>query len=314
MSALQLDDAGRDAVEKIAVVRDEETRAGVAREEVFEPLDAAGVEMVRRFVEDEKIGPREQRAAQRDAAFFSAGKCPDDPLGIGRVQIRDKAAGATVEIPSVEVFDLREKLRAARTVGRCGFVLGDAVEDELGTGKNVSLYCLRVVEIEDLRQVAGDEVAPPREFPAIRLQRTRGDAEERGFPTAIATHEPDALALANGERGAVEHGRRAVAHHEFAGADDGVESGYRHWKKGTRTSHRNAPHANRNRCGERKERSFSNPARPLASSRTRRDGRCADGRVGGWETTVPWADTGAARSRLFAPVALEARAENGEAE
>ena len=79
LPALQLDDARGDTIEKIAVVRDEEARAGVAREKVFEPLDAAGVEMVRRFVEDEKIGPCEQCATQRNAPLFPAGKRADDP-------------------------------------------------------------------------------------------------------------------------------------------------------------------------------------------------------------------------------------------
>ena len=84
-AARQLDDARGDAIEEIAVVRDEEARAGVAREEVLEPLDALGVEMVGRLVEDEEIRPREQRAAERDAPLFAAAERADD-AGRGRAR------------------------------------------------------------------------------------------------------------------------------------------------------------------------------------------------------------------------------------
>src|SRR6476660_6477865 len=74
LSAQQLDDPRRYPIEKVAIVCDEQTGAGITREKVLQPLDRAGVEMVCRFVENQKIRTCEKRPAKRDATFFSAGK------------------------------------------------------------------------------------------------------------------------------------------------------------------------------------------------------------------------------------------------
>src|SRR5438874_8386728 len=72
LAARQLDDPRRHPIEKIAIVCDEQTGAGVTREKVLQPFDRAGIEMVGRFVENQKIRTREKRSAKRDTAFFSA--------------------------------------------------------------------------------------------------------------------------------------------------------------------------------------------------------------------------------------------------
>ena len=64
--------------------------------------------MVRRLVEDQKIGTREQRAAKRDAPLFAAGKTGHDPFRLRRMKIRDQAFDPMLEIPAVEVPDLVE--------------------------------------------------------------------------------------------------------------------------------------------------------------------------------------------------------------
>src|SRR6266481_2500905 len=73
-AARQLDDLRRYPIEKIAIVCDEQTGAGITREKVLQPFNRAGVEMIGRFVENQKIGTREKRMAKRDAAFFPAGE------------------------------------------------------------------------------------------------------------------------------------------------------------------------------------------------------------------------------------------------
>ena len=44
---------------------------------MFEPLDALGVEVVGRFVEQEQVVALQERLAQRDAAAFAAGELLD---------------------------------------------------------------------------------------------------------------------------------------------------------------------------------------------------------------------------------------------
>ena len=81
-------------------MRDEEARAGIAREEILQPLDALGVEMVGRLVEDQEIRPREQRAAERDAPLLAAAERADEAVERGRVQIRGEALDAADRAPS----------------------------------------------------------------------------------------------------------------------------------------------------------------------------------------------------------------------
>ena len=110
---------------------DEETGAGITREKILQPLDRAGIEMVGRLVENEKIGTREQSAAKRDAAFFSAAERADDAIGFRRVQIRDERLDAVFQIPTVVVIDLVEQGGAERAVARDAFVFREEIEDPL---------------------------------------------------------------------------------------------------------------------------------------------------------------------------------------
>ena len=73
-AARELHDARRDAVQEIAVVRDEKARAGVAAQEGLQPGDALGIQVVGRLVEDQEIRLLDKRAAERDAPLFAAGE------------------------------------------------------------------------------------------------------------------------------------------------------------------------------------------------------------------------------------------------
>ena len=90
-----------------------------------------------------------------------------------------------------------------------------------GAVVNVLLDRLRCVEHEVLRQVAYDQLASPRDIAAVRRLQPGQDAQKRRLPAAIASHQPDALALVDGERRAVEHHALIVAHGEFGGGEEG---------------------------------------------------------------------------------------------
>ena len=115
--------------------------------------------MVGRLVEDEQIRPGEQRAGQRDAAFFPAGQAAREALGVGRVEVGDERLDAVPDIPAVEVVDVREQFVGAGVVGGAGLVFGDEVEHLLRAGQDVLVDGAGVVELEILRQIAGDEFA-----------------------------------------------------------------------------------------------------------------------------------------------------------
>ena len=60
-----------DIVEEIAVMGDEHDRAFELAQRMFEPGDGFGVEMVRRFVEQENIRFLKKQAAKRNAALLA---------------------------------------------------------------------------------------------------------------------------------------------------------------------------------------------------------------------------------------------------
>ena len=72
-----------DAVHELAVVRRHEQRARQRLEEGLEPDDRLDVEMVRRLVHQQDVGPAEQHARHRDAHLPAARERADvavDPL------------------------------------------------------------------------------------------------------------------------------------------------------------------------------------------------------------------------------------------
>ena len=70
--AVQLENPAGDVVEEVAIVRDGDDRSLVLVQEVLEPGDRLGVEMVGRLVEQQQVGRLQQQAAQRDAAPLAA--------------------------------------------------------------------------------------------------------------------------------------------------------------------------------------------------------------------------------------------------
>ena len=61
-------------VEKFAVVRDQQQRAGIALEPVFEPEHGVEIEVVGRLVEQQQVGAAHQRLGQIQAHAPAAGE------------------------------------------------------------------------------------------------------------------------------------------------------------------------------------------------------------------------------------------------
>src|SRR5262249_46347637 len=60
-----------DAIEKIAIMADQQNSAGVVGEHLLQHVEGFKVEIVGRLVEDEHIGGPRQRARQHEAASFA---------------------------------------------------------------------------------------------------------------------------------------------------------------------------------------------------------------------------------------------------
>jgi len=76
-AAVELEDPLGSVVEEVAVVRDRDDGSGESLEELLQPFDALGIEMIRRLVEQQHVGFREEQAAERDAPFLAARERPN---------------------------------------------------------------------------------------------------------------------------------------------------------------------------------------------------------------------------------------------
>ena len=104
-AAIELEDPAGDVVEEVAVVRDRDDRARVLLQEVLEPGDRLGVEVVRRLVEEQQVGRLQQQPAQRDAAALAAGQRRH--VGVGRRQAQrvHRVLELRVEVPGAGGLD-----------------------------------------------------------------------------------------------------------------------------------------------------------------------------------------------------------------
>ena len=106
MTAVDLADPLGNVIQEVAVVRNGKHRALVVVQEVLEPQDRLGVQVVRGLVEQQQVGSLEQQLAQGHAAALAAGKHVDRHVGIGQLQGVHGLAELGIDIPAVGGVDL----------------------------------------------------------------------------------------------------------------------------------------------------------------------------------------------------------------
>ena len=219
----QFDRAVGDVVQKGAVVRNEQHRAVVIPEILFEPLNRLDVEVVRRFVQQEDRGPPEQQLRQLDTHAPAARE-----LARGAPEIRPFEPEAQQRLLDVRVAGLAAEdmivvLRVVQTVQEL-FVFGAFVVGALGDlarqGLDLGLEPQHLLEglggllrerrgvrhAHRLRQVSDRAVAVERHGARRGLLFARDDAQERGFARSVLAHQSDAVLRVDQQRNIVEKG------------------------------------------------------------------------------------------------------------
>ena len=105
-AAVELEDPAGDVVEEVPVVRDRDDGALVVGEEALEPEHRFGVEVVRRLVEQQQVGRREEQPAERDAPALAAGERRTSRSPSGQPQRVHRVVELGVELPRVAAVDL----------------------------------------------------------------------------------------------------------------------------------------------------------------------------------------------------------------
>ena len=214
LAGFEMQDPVDRVVEQIAVMADDDHRARVARDVLLEPKRRLEVEIVGGLVEQQQIGLGEQHRGERHAHAPAAGEFRASAalLGMGETQAGEDFGGA-------------RRRRMGPDIGEPGLDLGDAVGIVLGLGLGQQSRALGVGLEHDIEQAFGairrllGEAADAgaqwkRDLAVLGRELAADDAEQRGLPRAVAADEPDAGAVRNPCRCAVDQQPAGQAHRE----------------------------------------------------------------------------------------------------
>ncbi len=149
---------GRDAVQKSGVMADDQNGQRGFEQELFEPGLRSLVQVVRRLVEHEHIGIREQQVRQRDAHPVAAGERFD-----GAVEVRLREA--------------QSRQDALGFMFRILVAMG-GIQDRL-PGE----------DFQFLREISDPQAGALSDCALIRRFLAQDHAEQRGFPGAVRTDQ-----------------------------------------------------------------------------------------------------------------------------
>ncbi|OPZ04886.1 MAG: hypothetical protein BWZ08_02600 [candidate division BRC1 bacterium ADurb.BinA292] len=181
-------DAIGHAIEEIAVVGDEEDRAGEGVEFLLEPLDGIGVEMVGGLVEDQEFGLAEEGGGH------AAAQAIDLALDGGVAGVFGQAAAGEL----IVVDQLAE-----RGIGE------DAVQNRAPRR-----------EAGILRHQADAQVLAPGDLAGVGGLEPGENAQQGGLARAVGADDADAVALVDAEGEIGEQGFGAVAFGQIVDRDD----------------------------------------------------------------------------------------------
>ena len=211
--------------------------AGVLLQELLEPVDALGVEVVRRLVEQQQVGAAEQQAAQGDAAALTARQRRHVGV-VGRAaQGVHGDLDVALEAPRVGRGDLVLELGLlGADLVVVGVGLGPhrhdlvvAVDDRLHRGDavhDVALDVLGRVELRLLGEVAGREPGREAGRPAEAVVEAGHDLEQARLAGPVGPDDPDLGARVERDRDVLQH--RAIGRVEAGQLVAGVDELVRH--------------------------------------------------------------------------------------
>ena len=164
----------RNAIEHVAIVRDEHQRAAILEQTFLQDFQRGNVEIVCRLVEKQYIRGLQHQLSDQDASAFSAGKPPN----------------ALIQRFTAE----EETRRPRRNMNHLVLITHRiAVGSERAAQSNVGIELAILVEIDDA------EIFRLAHGAARGFQFTLEQAKKRGFATAIRANEADAHAVGDDE-------------------------------------------------------------------------------------------------------------------
>jgi hypothetical protein len=235
LAAVDLENARAHPVEELAVVRRHEQRAVVLFQELLEPDERLEIEVVRRLVEQHRVGLHQQNARERDAHLPAARERAHVAVDHrwAEAQAREDLTGAALERVAAQLVEAGLHLAEAgdERVELVGFVrVGHVVLELLELTRDLRDVARAVHRLFDdrpaahladvLPEVADRDAAIDAHRALVRRLFLHDVAEEGGLAGAVRAHEADLLALVERRRGTDEENLTAVLR------ADGVEANH----------------------------------------------------------------------------------------
>ena len=203
-AVVELNDAGCDAVEKAAVVSDEQTRAAVPGEELLDSRDGLHVEMVGGFVEQQQIRFTDNGPRKHDPAEFASRKLRTKTVQVGYVEFCERDLQFFLRTPRIMKSQQMFERLVFRRIRRERFVTfqkrvepGEPLPNRLFNGEP----CRRR---KILRHIGDADSARDTDVAARGLLLTRDDFQQGRLPAAVASDQRNALLIAKRHRGVLK--------------------------------------------------------------------------------------------------------------
>ena len=214
---LHVHDGAGHRVQELAVVGDEDHRAGERLEPVLEPQHGVEVEVVGRLVQQQQVRPAGQRAPERSAGQLTARERAQQPVQIGVVaEAQTVQGGQGAFTPPVAAGVLEARLRLGVTA-ECGLVVGALGHGLLEVGQlffdrdqltGPGQHVLPEAEAEVPRGslvVQGDlGVLGQHELAEVDRGLARQHPEQRGLARAVAAGQGHPVVALQLERDAAQ--------------------------------------------------------------------------------------------------------------
>ena len=205
-TTVELEYSVRDAVEHVAIVRDEEQTALVGRQPVFEPFDCVDVEMVCGLTKDEEVARVHERP----------GECHSLRLATGKLRNRRLTSPSHSE-PIEHCIDF-PGLTSDSFDG-----IADRPRTEVGV----------LIEGRD------PDISASSNSSAFGITRSDHHIDQRGLPGAVQPNEADSFTIGNRDRNIPKEVTPRADHRHFSCVDEDheVQSNGRATSKATGVIH-----------------------------------------------------------------------------
>jgi hypothetical protein len=225
LAAIQLHDPPHHPVQEVTIVGDDDERPLPPVEEPLQPADRLEVQVVRGLVQEEQVGRREEKAREGDAHPPAPRQIRERTVEarLGNAEPREDRTGLRLDPvppqrlePVAEIAVRRRELRELRIVGaerghRVLLLLEPLLhEPDLGEPvEHRGQDAPGADGLDLLGQVADPNRPRAMDRSLVLRVLARQDAQDRGFPGAVRSDEPEANPARDHPRQPVEQDARA---------------------------------------------------------------------------------------------------------